>query len=92
MATSCQPVWHEHRAEIHRVGPECASWPSSLPEYADWIQLARSLSQPCESHLLGQVGLRPGADGLLSVNPLVPPGALPWWTAGLLLSILKYKV
>jgi hypothetical protein len=32
--------------------------------------------------LSGLVGLRPGADGLLTVNPLVPPQALGWWTAG----------
>lgn len=31
--------------------------------------------------LTGLVGLRPGADGLLTVNPLIPPGALPYWTA-----------
>eukprot|EP01045_Picozoa_sp_COSAG04_P007068 COSAG04_NODE_360_length_15920_cov_50.432815_11_plen_231_part_00 len=31
--------------------------------------------------LTALAGLRPGADGKLTVNPLVPPGALPWWTA-----------
>ena len=31
--------------------------------------------------LSGLVGLRPGADGLLTVNPLVPQSAVPWWTA-----------
>ena len=29
----------------------------------------------------GLVGLRPGPDGRLSVNPLIPTSALPWWTA-----------
>ena len=28
--------------------------------------------------LTGLVGLRPGADGKLTVNPLIPPAALPW--------------
>ena len=27
------------------------------------------------------VGLRPDASGKLTVNPLIPPTALPWWTA-----------
>eukprot|EP01052_Picozoa_sp_SAG31_P024137 SAG31_NODE_2033_length_6618_cov_3.628624_7_plen_893_part_00 len=31
--------------------------------------------------LSGLVGLRPSTDGRLTVNPLVPPGVLPWWTA-----------
>eukprot|EP01049_Picozoa_sp_SAG25_P013203 SAG25_NODE_1980_length_2062_cov_2.526235_2_plen_240_part_00 len=31
--------------------------------------------------LSGLVGLWPGADGMLTVNPLVPPPALPWWSA-----------
>ena len=36
--------------------------------------------------LSGLVGLWPGVDGILTVNPLIPPGSLPWWTAdGILL-------
>ena len=31
--------------------------------------------------LSGVVGLQPAANGTLTVNPLVPAAALPWWTA-----------
>ena len=54
---------------------------------SEWLALcARACVRACvravnDLILSGLVGLWPGPDGKLTVNPLIPPGALPWWSA-----------